>query len=134
VSHENVEIVLDSYRRFNAGEAVASFVREYYHADAEWHVAREDPDSAVHRGVAAITKHHERWIESYPDLRLERLEAKANGDQVFAWVRVVGHGAGSGLAVDMDLAHVVTFRDGKIACVGVYYDRSEALKAAGLEQ
>jgi ketosteroid isomerase-like protein len=114
-------------------DAPASLVREYYHADAEWYVAREDPDSTVHSGVAAIAEHHERWIDSYPDLKLERLEAKANGDQVFAWVRVVGHGAGSGLAVDMDLAHVVTFRDGKIARVDVYYDRSEALKAAGLE-
>jgi hypothetical protein len=28
-------------------------VREYYHADAEWHVAREDPDLAVHRGTVA---------------------------------------------------------------------------------
>jgi ketosteroid isomerase-like protein len=37
------------------------------------------------------------------------------------------------LAVDIDLAHVVTFRDGRIARVDVYYDRSEALKAAGLE-
>jgi ketosteroid isomerase-like protein len=115
-------------------DAPASLVREFYHADAEWHVAREDPDSAVHRGVAAITKHHERWIDSYPDLKLERLEARANGDQVFAWVRVVGHGAGSGLPVDMRLAHVVTFRDGKIARVDVYYDRSHALKAVGLEE
>ena len=115
-------------------KAPASLVREYYHTDAEWHVAREDPDSAVHRGVAAITKHHERWIDSYPDLKLERLEAKANGDQVFAWVRVVGRGAGSGLPIDMDLAHVVTFRDGKIARVDVYYDRSEALGAVGLEE
>jgi ketosteroid isomerase-like protein len=114
-------------------DAPASRWPGYYHPDAEWHVAREDPDSAVHRGVKAITEHHERWIDSYPDLKLERLEAKANGDRVFAWVRVVGHGAGSGLHVDMRLAHVVTFRDGKIARVEVYYDRSEALKAAGLE-
>jgi ketosteroid isomerase-like protein len=134
VSQENVEIVLDSYRRFNAGEPLASLVREYHHADSEWHVAREDPDSAVYRGVAAITKHQERWIDSYPDLKLEASEAKANGDQVFAWVRVVGHGAGSGLPVDMRLAHVVTFRDGKITRLDVYYDRSEALRAVGLEE
>jgi ketosteroid isomerase-like protein len=34
----------------------------------------------------------------------------------------------------MRLAHVLTFRDGKIARVGVYYDRSDALKAVGLEE
>jgi ketosteroid isomerase-like protein len=109
-------------------------VREYYHADAEYHVAREDPDSAVHCGVAAITKHVERWIEAYPDLKLERSDGKAVGDQVFVWVRLVGHGAGSGALVEMEMAHVITLRDGKFARVDEYYDRAEALKAVGLEE
>jgi ketosteroid isomerase-like protein len=132
MSDENVELVLDGYPRFNAGEPLAPLVLEYYHADAEYHVAREDPDSAVHRGVAAITKQMESWIEAYPDLKLEVSEARANGDQVFVWVRFVGHGAGSGLLVDMEVAHVITLRDGKYARVDEYYDRAEALRAAGL--
>jgi ketosteroid isomerase-like protein len=105
---------------------------EYYNADAEYHVAREDPDSAVHHGIDAITKQLESWIEAYPDLKLEPSDAKANGDHVFAWVRFVGHGAGSGLPVEMEVAHVITLRDGKIARQDEYYDRAEALKAAGL--
>jgi ketosteroid isomerase-like protein len=52
----------------------------------------------------------------------------------FVWVRFVGHGAGSGLPVEMEVAHVVTFRDGKIARVDEYYDRAEALEAAGLSE
>ena len=134
MSQKNVELVLDGYPRFNAGEPLAPLVREYYHADAEYHVAREDPDSAVHRGVAAITKQMESWIDAYPDLKLEVSEARANGDQVFAWVRFLGHGAGSGLPVDMELGHVITLRDGKYARVEEYYDRVEALKAAGLSE
>jgi ketosteroid isomerase-like protein len=61
------------------------------------------------------------------------LTAKANGDTVFLWVRFSGHGAASGLAIDMELAHVVTLRDGKIACNVEYTDRGEALSAAGVE-
>jgi len=76
----------------------------------------------------------ESWIDAYPDLTLEVSEARANGDQVFVWVRFVGHGAGSGLPVDMEVAHVITLRDGKYARVDEYYDRDEALKAVGLEE
>ena|ERR1700726_730179 len=134
VSQEKVAVVLSGYARFNAGEPIAPLVPEYYHGDAEYHVAREDPDSAVHRGVAAITKQMESWIEAYPDLKLEALDSKANGDQVFVWVRFVGHGAGSGLPIDMEVAHVITLRAGKFARVDEYYDRAQALKAVGLTE
>jgi ketosteroid isomerase-like protein len=133
MSQQNVEFVLDGYARFNArGERLATLVPEFYAADAEYHVAREDPDSAVHRGVAAITKQIEGWIDAYPDLKLETSDARANGEQVFVWVRFVGQGAGSGLPVEMELAHVITLRDGKVARLDEYSNRAEALEAMGL--
>lgn len=131
---ENVDFVLDSYPRFNAGERLATLVPQFWHADGEYHVAREDPDSAVHRGIDAIRMQMESWIDAYPDLKIEPVEGKANGDQVFVWVRFVGHGAGSGLPVEMELAHVITIRDGKFARVDEYYDRAEALEAVGLAE
>jgi len=135
MSQQNVEFVLDAYARFNArDERWATLVPEFYAEDAEYHVAREDPDSAVHRGVADITKQMERWIDAYPDLKLEPSDARANGDQVFVWVRFVGHGAGSELPVEMEVAHVITLRDGKFARLDEYYDRAEALKAVGLSE
>src|ERR1700757_3509464 len=106
MSQPNVQRVLDGYPCFNAGETLAPLVLEYYHADAEYHIAREAPDSAVHGEVAAITKQMESWIEAYPDLKLAPLDARANGDQVFVWVRFVGHGAVSGSPVEMEVAHV----------------------------
>ena len=36
------------------------------------------------------------------------------------------------LPVEMDVAHVVTLREGKFARVDEYYDRAEALQAVGL--
>src|SRR5690242_6476810 len=122
MSQDNVKFVHDGYVRFNAGEPLAPLVPQYYHADAEYHVAREDPDSAVYRGIAAITKQMESWIEAYPDLKLEPSNIKANGDQVFVWVRFAGHGAESALPIEMEVAHVITIRDGKFARVEEYYD------------
>ncbi len=130
MSQQNVQFVRDGYARFNAGERTAELW--FWHADAEYHAAREDPDSAVHRGIDAIRKQFASWLEAYPDLRIEILEAEGKGDQVFLWVRFVGHGGASGIPIEMELAHVYTMRDGKAARVVEYMDRKEALAAAGL--
>jgi ketosteroid isomerase-like protein len=132
MSQENVEIVRRGYARYNAGERIPELW--FWHPDAEYHAAREDPDSAVHRGIDAIRQQFANWHDAYPDLKVEVLDARASGDQVFLWVRFVGHGATSGMLIEMELAHVYTMRDGKAARVVEYMDRNEALEAAGLSE
>ena len=130
MSQENVEFVLDAYARYNAGERRPE--RWYWHEDAEYHVSSDDPDSEVQRGIDAIRKQVARWEEAYPDLKVEPLEAKENGDQVFLWVRFSGHGAGSGAPIDMELAHVLTLKDRRVRRCEEFTNRAEALKAVGL--
>src|SRR4051794_3884393 len=127
---DNVDFVREGYARFNAGEREAALW--FWHPDAEYHASRDDPDAAVHRGIEAIRKQFATWIETYPDLQIEILDAAGSGDQVFLWVRFTGHGAASGIPLEMELAHVYTLRDGKAARVVEYTDRKEALEAAGL--
>jgi ketosteroid isomerase-like protein len=122
--------VLDGYRRFNAGERVPELW--FWHEDAEYHAAREDPDSAVHRGIEAVRGQFASWVEAYPDLTVEPLDGRSNGDKVFLWVRFAGHGATSGISLEMELAHVYEMRDGKAARCSEYFDRDEGLRAAGL--
>ena len=81
MSQHNIDFLRDGYARFNAGEKTAELW--FWLPDAEYHVAREDPDSAVHRGIDAIRGQFASWIDAYPDLRIEILEAKDSGDQVF---------------------------------------------------
>jgi len=71
-------------------------------------------------------------VDAYPDLRIEILEAKDGGDQVFLWVRFIGHGAASDVPLEMELAHVYTVRDGRATRVVEFMDRREALEAAGV--
>ncbi len=130
MSDENLRFVLDGYARFNAGEKVAELW--FFTPDAEYHAAREDPDAAVHRGIDAVRRQYARWVDAYPDLTVEPLEAKGNGDKVFLWVRFSGHGEESRAPAEMELAHVITMRDGRAARVEEYFDRAEALEAAGL--
>jgi hypothetical protein len=127
-----VEIVRGGYARANAGDRRPEL--DFWHEDAEYQAAREDPDSATHRGIQAIRAQFERWYEAYPDLQVDVLEARGQGEKVFAWVRFRGHGAGSGVPISMELAHVWTIRDGRAARVAEYFDRLEGLEAAGLSE
>jgi ketosteroid isomerase-like protein len=62
---------------------------------------------------------------------VEPLEVRVNGDMVFVWTRFSGHGADSGAAMEMELAHVLTVEDGRTRRLEEFFDRDEALKAAG---
>jgi ketosteroid isomerase-like protein len=132
MSQESLDFVLGAYARFNAGERTPELW--FWHADAEYQTAREDPDSATHRGIEAIRKQFASWIEAYPDLQVEPLDARANHDRVFLWVRFTGHGAASGAPLTMEIAHVYTLRDGKATRCVEYFDRTEALEAVGLSE
>jgi ketosteroid isomerase-like protein len=132
VSPEKVELVLNAYARFNAGEPRPELW--FWHEDAEYHASAEDPDSAVHRGIDAIRRQFASWLDAYPDLRVEPIESKENGDTVFLWVRFRGHGGESGVPMEMELAHVITMRDGRATRLVEYFDRAEALEAAGISE
>lgn len=127
-----VRIVADGYARYNSGERVPEL--DYWHEDAEFHASAADPDANVHRGIEAIRGQFRTWEEAYPDLRVEPLELKEGSEAVFAWVRFHGHGAASGVPIDMELAHVHVFRDERVARLVEYMDRQEALAAAGVSR
>jgi ketosteroid isomerase-like protein len=56
------------------------------------------------------------------------------GDCVVVFIRVIATGGASGVPIELEDAHVVTIRDGRIFFTRVYRDRSDALEAAGLSE
>ena len=56
-----------------------------------------------HGGLGAIRAQAQNWFDAFPDLRLEPMEIRANGDRAFVWTHLSGHGADSGIAMDMEL-------------------------------
>jgi ketosteroid isomerase-like protein len=129
MSHEIEDLVRFGYDWFN---------REHeppptWLPDGEYVNAREDPDHAVYRGIEAIRRQNRGWTDAYPDLRVEPLEIRVNGDLAFVWVRFTGHGADSGAAMEMELAHLITIENGKTRRIQEFFDRAEALRAAGLD-
>jgi ketosteroid isomerase-like protein len=136
VSQAVIDFVVEGYRRYNERDRSLPWPDEenagHWHEDGEYRSAREDPDSEVHRGLEAIRVQFQRWHDTYPDLWVKIVDVQVNGDKVLLWVHLSGHGAGSGVPIEMELAHVLAFRDGKIAYIAEYFDRAEAFEAAGI--
>jgi ketosteroid isomerase-like protein len=130
MSQETEDFIRSAYDRFNAGEKVPP--DDLWHADGEYVNSADDPDPAIHRGLQAVREQFARWVDTYPDLRVEPLEILVNGDRVFAWTHWTGHAAASGAPVEMRMAQVWTVDGGKLRRGEEYFDRAEALRAAGL--
>jgi ketosteroid isomerase-like protein len=130
MSQDDEAIVRAAYEGFNAGGRIPTL--DFWHADGVYATAREDPDSETHHGIEAVSGQFRRWVDAYPDLRVEPVEIRSRDNRVFLWVRFSGHGANSDVPIEMELAHVVTIDEGKIRRIEEYFERSEGLAAAGL--
>src|SRR6266542_3419818 len=120
-------LVRTGLERFNeGGERIPTL--EFWHADAVYVNSADDPDPGIHPGIEAVREQFRRWVDAYPDLRVEPLEIQVNGNRAFVWTRFSGHGAGSEVPVDMELAQVWTVEDGKIRRIEEYSTRSEGLR------
>jgi ketosteroid isomerase-like protein len=76
-----------------------------------------------------------RWIgsirEIWDEWRMEQERFIAAGDRVVVLIRVVARGHLSGVALDRETAHIWSVADGRVTRCEVYFDRAEALGAAG---
>jgi ketosteroid isomerase-like protein len=103
--------------------------------DAEWHPPDEDPDAAHREGREAIVTYLAQWFDAWEYWRIEPESLLDAGDKVVAFVRHSGKGRGSGFEIpSFESAHVITLKEGRVARIEGFYDRSEALKAAGLSE
>ena len=128
------DLIRASYESLNL-EKGGSHFDEWWHDDGEFINARGDlDDHASHRGVGAIRAHAQTWFRAFPDLRLEPVEIRANGDRAFVWTHLSGHGVDSGIAMGMDHGQVFTLEGGRIRRIEAYFDRAEALAAVGLSE
>jgi ketosteroid isomerase-like protein len=131
MSEENVRVIRRLYDAFNRDEREAI---EIFDPEVEWHTAKEDPDAGVHYGREGVARYLEQWGEALEDIRLEPLEFIDGGDRVFVWQRTIGRGRGSGAEVVWEGAYVWTLCDQKIVKAEIFFDREEALEAAGLSE
>jgi ketosteroid isomerase-like protein len=95
----------------------------------EWEVAPEHPASTTHRGIDAVREYHEDWRNTLHDLRIDLRSIAARGETVVAVCGLRGEGAESGADVEVEIAFLTTFRDGKAIRVEEFLDPDEAMRA-----
>jgi ketosteroid isomerase-like protein len=134
MSQENVEVVRRVVEALNARDLDRYYI-EFFDPEVEWRTSAEDPDAATHRGRQAYKRYLEGWLESFDGLHVDVEEyIDVGDDRVFTWTRWTGRGRASGAPADWYLAVIFTIRDSKVVRGEEYFDRNEALEAAGLRE
>jgi ketosteroid isomerase-like protein len=133
MSEENVEVIRTAYEAFDRGDLEA--VSRLHARTIEWQTSVEDPDAATHRGRVAVRRYIEGYMETFPGLRADLEECvEVPNDRVLATVRYTGRARASGMDMDWRQWLVYTIKDGMIVRAAEYFDRDQALEAAGLKE
>jgi ketosteroid isomerase-like protein len=135
VSGENLELAREGYALMNAGE-VERFVTEITHPNYEFHTGVEVPSiPSVVRGRAELRAWINQWyVEPWEDqlqMDVERMEELEDG-RVLALLTLRAKGRESGVVVETEYAHIITFRDGLCIRVDGFPSWKQALAAAGV--
>ena len=145
MSQENVEIVRVGYEALTRGFESGAFERGEFDAEdlawldpeIDWRGPREFPDLAQSRfGHDGVREYFAVLSDALEEYRMHPEEfIDAGGDQVLVFSREGGRGRGSGAeVVTQPTAHLWALRDGKAIRLRSYWERSEALEAAGLSE
>lgn len=145
MSQENVEVVRGIYAALDLSEpgsaekfgAPVESLKGLVDPEIEWQGPREFPDLAetVH-GYEGMARYGAKIAEAFDDYRMvpERF-IDAPDDRVLVFSREAGRGKGSGAEVVTHLtAHLWTLKDRRAVRMKSYWERADALEAAGLSE
>ena len=132
MSERNIEIVREGYEHFNRTGSPP------FHILDERVVLRESEAAIVggevfegHEGVRAALG---QLSDAFDDLRFDVERVFDSGDTVVCFVKLTGKGSASEVPVEIQFAHLLKLRDGRITEWQVHQSREEALEAAGLAE
>jgi ketosteroid isomerase-like protein len=126
----NVDIVRRGFAALNSGDVDAVIAQ--MDPSVVWFPTPDFLDVGPFRGHDGVRDLINLIVGAFDEYVLEPEELIDGGDTVVVPVHQTGRGKGSGLAVDARYILVFTMRDGRTTRVDSYYDRGEALAAAGL--
>jgi ketosteroid isomerase-like protein len=144
MSQENVELVRrlqpsrDSdlvalFRDEKTARALLKDLSPFFHEDFEI-VAPTPGQRAPFVGLEGLRAGWLDWLDPWESYRTEVEDVIDADDQVVVLVRDYGRRPGMDAEVGVVSAAVWTVRDGKIARVAFYVNRSEAIEAVGLAE
>ncbi len=132
MSQENVEIVRGVYEALKRRDIDAWI--HGFHEDVEVHDLPTIPDAPIYRGHGDLRN----WVEMMFDVwaedsYYEPVELQPEGDFVIATIRAHARGRGSGVPVELTFFQVFEMDAGRVRRAWAFFERNEALQAAGLQ-
>ena len=130
MSEENVETL----KRIYEGWAQGDFLDEGALFDPYMVAVFPDPEPRPQYGLEAVRRYMRQFLGSFESMRFEAKRFREGDGSVIVDVHRSGVGKQSGLALEDEAFHVVTFRGTQIIRIDVFTDEDHALKAAGLSE
>jgi ketosteroid isomerase-like protein len=132
MSQENVEAAQRLYEARNRGD-VEAVVAEC-HPQVELFPHLSSLGGVPVQGHSGLREYLTSLAEEWEEFRHEPEHFFNAGDNVVAFLHTHALGRGSGVKVDVAVAHLLTFEGGRCIRNVTYLDRTQAMKAAGLPE
>src|SRR5262245_1112027 len=134
MSQANVEVVRDSLQALR-DEGLDAYTA-FWHPAINWRAIEGAPDDVGEmNGEDAVRRYVQDWFDTFDHFSATTEElVDLGGDRVLAVQHISGRAKLSGVETWLRYAVIYTLRGGMIVRGREYADRSEALKAVGLEE
>jgi ketosteroid isomerase-like protein len=133
MSQENVEIVRRLFERW----AVGDLTGDCFDRDLEYsRIGAETPGlEGRWLGRDEMAASMRDYLRAFSDLRIEAERiVDLSEDRVLVLSRHTARGKQSGVPIEHEIGDLLTLRDGKIVRFDSYWNRAQALEAAGLSE
>jgi ketosteroid isomerase-like protein len=129
---ENVDVVRRAWDAWLRGDLPGVFSN--FDPEVVWDTSHfHDWPEAAYHGIDGVERFLTEWLEVWADYEMDVDDVIATPDgRVVSLLRQRGRGRDSGLPMEMSLAQIATFQDGKVTRLDNYEDQGEALRDAGL--
>ncbi len=128
---ERIELVRCAYQTFNEGDV------DYSLFHPELCIVQTSSlvgTAGTFMGHEGLRRSAEQLREGFDELRFEPEEyTELEDGRLLVHCRFVGRGARSGIQLDADGWHIVSFRDGLVSRMEIYPSRRRALAAAAAQ-
>jgi ketosteroid isomerase-like protein len=133
VAQDDVEVLKELYAHWQRGDFHTS---KFFDPDVVYaRIGADTPgDQGEWRGLTEVAAALADWRAPWEDLHNDAERFIDLADRVLVLDRLTARGARSAAIVDHGVAQLFTLRGGRIVRWEAYWDRAEALRAAGVQE
>ena len=132
MSQENVEILRRFGEAFNEGGFSSDVTMSFFGPDAVFEEPPEQPGASIARGPESIRRMFTKFDEAWEQHRSDPEDVQVLDDERVLVLTLERFRGRDGLEIEQPGGTIFTFRDGKIARMQSFWERENALAAAGL--